>query len=218
MDAIPPNAVQYVPVVMAEIRQYWPTIVEPAFIFAQVEQETCPSLKHKKCWNPKTENINQKNNAEYGWGLGQLTNTNKYNNFEEVTHKYAGLKTWKWEDRFNPTYQIRTLIYMDKNSYQVFKNAEELNRFAFALSAYNGGLGGVLTDRKYCAQFKECDPEIWEGHVETHSRKARTNLGGYRISAYQINREYVYNIMNVRFQKYQAFIKNAETLSPKTSE
>jgi len=159
-----------------------------------------------------TENINPKNNGEYGWGLGQLTNTNKYNNFKDVTEKYEGLKTWKWEARFDPAYQIRTMIYMDKSAYDSFTGKTELDKLKFSASAYNGGKGGVLNDKKYCAQIQGCDPFVWDNNVETHSLKSRTKLGGYSISALTINRDYVNNI-ETRLVKYiPYFPKNVSVL------
>jgi hypothetical protein len=197
----------YLPILKEERAAYWPNMRQPAYLAAQVEQETCASLKHKKCWNPEAQNINPKNDGEIGWGLGQLTNTNRYNNFEMVTTKYPGLKPWKWEDRFNPRYQLRTMVLMDKSAFDVFKKEEEEDKLAFAFSSYNGGLGNVLKDRKYCAQISACNPAKWWGNVETHSHRSRTKLQGYSVSAYQINREYVHNIMKVRHQKYSSYLE-----------
>lgn len=210
MDALPPNAQLYLPVLVQVIKEVWPELQTKyvKYIAAQPEQETCPSLKSPRCWNPKTENINPKNNGEYGWGLGQMTNTNKFNLFQEATTKYSGLKGWKWENRFDPTYQLKAMAYQDRTNYNVFKNASDDNKLAFAFSAYNGGLGGVLNDRKYCANVPGCDKEVWFGNVETHSLKARMNLKGYSISAYQINRDYVHNIWYVRPQKYEAIVNS----------
>lgn len=205
MDALPPNAQLYLPVLVQEIKANWPSLSVPHFLAGQVEQETCPSLKSAKCWNPKTENINPKNNGEYGWGLGQLTNTNRYNNFEEVTTRYSGLKTWKWEDRFNPEFQLRAMTLMDKSAFVTFKT-DELNALWFAFSAYNGGRMSVLNDQKYCAQIAGCDPKQWFGHVEVNSLKARTKLSGYRVSAFDINREYVRNI-RTRAVKYKPVVE-----------
>lgn len=204
MDALPPNALLYLPVLAAEQKQLWPDLKIPAYLAAQIEKETCPGLKSPKCWNPKTENINPKNNGEYGFGLGQLTKTNKFDAFIEATERYDGLKSWKWEDRFNPAMQIRTLIYMDKRGYTNLKGDTDDDKIAFALSAYNGGSGGVLLDKKYCAQIQGCNPFAWKGNVETNSVKAKTKLGGYSVSAFTINRGYVERIMGPSHEKYSA--------------
>ena len=202
MDQLPPNAELYLPVLVQEYKAKWPELKTPEVLAGQVEQETCARLTSPRCWNPKTENINPKNNGEYGWGLGQLTNTNRYNNFELLKAQYKDMAPWKWEDRYNPQYQLRALIYMDRAGYTTFKNAAtDKDRMSFALSAYNGGLGGVINDRKFCAQTPGCNKEVWFDNVETHSLKSRSKLGGYSISAFQINRDYVRNIWD-RAVKY----------------
>lgn len=202
---VPPAAEQYKESLHQAIANKWPDYSSPWYFASQVEQETCISATHRKCWNPKTENINPKNNGEYGWGLGQLTNTNKYNNFEDLKKRDSDFKSWKWDDRFNPEYQLRAMIFMDLAGYKPFKEADDYNRSAFMFSAYNGGTGGVLADRKYCRQVPGCNPELWFGNVETNSLKAKTKLAGYSVSAFHINREYVHNIMIVRADKYRCW-------------
>ena len=207
-DELPPNSVQYLPLVREEVKRLWPDLKIPAYIPAQIEKETCPGLKSPKCWNPKTENINPKNNNEYGFGLGQLTKTNKFDAFIEATERYDGLKSWKWEDRFNPAMQIRALIYMDKRGYTNLKGDTDDDKIAFALSAYNGGIGGVLSSKKLCTQIPGCNPFVWEGNVAAHSLKQRTALAGYRLSAFDINREYVRSIMSP--DKYMKYVPRME--------
>ena len=203
---VPDRAYLYLPVLTKEIKAIWPTLgaENSHYLAGQVEQETCPSRTHRFCWSPTAENINPKNNGEYGWGLGMVTNTNRYNNFKEVTTKYSGLKGWKWEDRFNPEYQLRTLVYMDRTCAKPYltSGVSESVSLQFAFSCYNGGQGAVLKDRAYCGQLEGCDKNVWFGHVETHSLRARTKLSGYSVSAYSINREYVRNIWTLRGPRY----------------
>ena len=202
MDALPPNAGLYLPVLVSEYKRYWSDMPYPHLLAGQVEQETCISLKSKGCWNPKTENINPKNNGEYGFGLGQLTKTNKFNAFEEAKARFDGVRDWKWENRFDPAYQLRTMIYMDKAAYKNLRGVTVEDKLAFTFSAYNGGVGGVLQSKKLCQQVPGCDPYRWTGHVAEQSLSKRT-LPGYRLTAFQINREYVHNIMHVRSEKYK---------------
>ncbi len=80
-DDLPPNATRYAPLLKAEQAAYWPDMPMPQALAGQVEQETCPSLKSAKCWNPRAE---LKTAREYGFGLGQLTVTSRFSAFEEV--------------------------------------------------------------------------------------------------------------------------------------
>jgi len=196
---VPERAFIYIPVLKAQISDAWPSIPIPVSLAGQIEQETCPSLTHRKCWNPKAE---LKTSREYGFGLGQLTVTSQFNNFEGIKKADAKLKSWKWEDRYDPKRQLRALVVMNRNLYARLGFARDpVERMAFMFSAYNGGLGGVLQDRRL-ARSRGGDPDRWFGHVEKHSYKAKTKVKGYGKSFFEVNREYVRNILKVRMGKY----------------
>lgn len=200
---LPTNAAKYLPILVVEQEIHWPDAPLRSAIAAQIEQETCPSLKSSKCWNPLTE---LKTSREYGFGLGQLTVTPKFDNFAEARKLHVSLRDWKFEDRFDPERQLRVVVLMDRaafNRLSVINDPHE--RLAMTFAAYNGGLGGVLQDRRLCALVAGCDPGRWFGHVEHHSLKARTKTVGYGKSFFDINREYVRNVMIVRRQRYAAF-------------
>lgn len=202
MADLPLNAVTYLPVLVQEVCSHWEDAPHPVYLPAQVEQETCSSLKSKRCWNPRTE---LKTEREYGFGLGQITVTSRFNVFNEAKALDLSLKNWKWEDRYDPAYQLRTLVLMDRRNYNTFKLATSTTeRMAFALAAYNGGVGGTLNDIKMCRATPDCDSSKWFGNVEHTSLKSRTKWQGYGQSFFEINRGYVHNIIHVRFQKYQA--------------
>jgi hypothetical protein len=195
---VPERAAQHITTLKYQISQVWPSVPIPAALAGQIEQETCPSLTHKKCWNPRAE---LKTDREYGFGIGQITVTSRFNNFEEVKKLDAKLKSWRWEDRYDPERQLRALVLMDRAAFMKLSFAADYERMAFMLSSYNGGLGGVMQDRRL-ALSKGADPNKWFGNVEAHSFKSKTKAHGYGQSFFEVNREYVRNVLKVRMQRY----------------
>jgi len=117
------------------------------------------------------------------------------------------LKDWKWDERFDAEYQIIAIVAMLKRNYSVFRSAkDESDRYAFALAAYNGGVGGILSDQNICRSTKGCNPDLWFGNVENTSLKKKTAVKGYGKSFFEINREYPVNILNVRRFKYKPYV------------
>lgn len=200
---IPPGAVQYLPVLDREAGRVLPEVRPRALFAGQIEQETCPSLRSPKCWNPRTE-LNTA--REYGFGLGQLTVTRRFNNFEEVKTRDRGLAGWRWAERFDPERQIRALLVMDRECRRYAAGATGEDGLAMMLACYNGGSGGLRSDRAICRATTGCDPARWWGHVELTSNKSRAAWKGYGKSAFDINREYPANIINVRSPKYQPYL------------
>lgn len=91
---------------------------------------------------------------------------------------------------------------MNKGIFSRQENAaSDRDRISFTLSAYNGGEGGLLKDRRLCANTPGCDPSKWFGHVEKTSTKTKLP-GPYRKSFFEINREYVTNVFTRR-EKYR---------------
>lgn len=202
---LPPGALLYLPLLQAEIAGHWADVPQRATLAAQVEQETCVSLKSARCWNPRTE---LKTAREYGFGLGQLTVTPRFDNFKEARQLDPSLHDWQYADRYDPARQLRTMVLMDRGSYQRLKMVDDpQERLAMAYAAYNGGMGGVLADRRLCAQVQRCDPGRWFGHVEANSLKQKTKAHGYGQSFFDINRGYVRNVMLVRSARYVAAMR-----------
>jgi hypothetical protein len=198
---LPEKAKPYWPILIEVQQDLWKDAPDVALLGSQIEQETCPSLKHSKCWNPRAE---LKTSREYGFGLGQLTVTPRFNNFVESQKWDVSLRGWTWEDRYNPVYQLRAVVaYMRNLNIQVKGANSDWDRYAMALSAYNGGLGGLNKDRVLCKNTKGCDSTKWFGHVEKTSLKAKTSVHGYGKSFFEINREYVRNVMIVRIGRYR---------------
>lgn len=194
------NEQAYLPVLKAELEANWPDIPWRAPMGAQVNQETCASLKSKKCWSPTAE---LKTSREYGFGLGQLTVTKRFDNFTAARQLHPTLKGWEWDNRYDPAFQLRTMVLMGRFNYgKVSWAATQHERMAFTFAAYNGGLGGVLSDRAVCRITAGCDPSKWFGHVQLTSKKAKTAVSGYGKSFFEINREYVNNVMIHRRARY----------------
>lgn len=197
---LPPLAQQHLPTLRVNLQVLWPDMPIPSALPAQIEQETCPSLKSPMCWNPRAE---LKTDREYGFGLGQITVTSRFNVFEELKVQNRGLQGWSWENRYDPAYQLMALIYKDRGHYRSIKGAATpYDQVAFMLSCYNGGCGGLSQDRMNCRATPGCDPGRWFGHVERTSYKAKLAVKGYGKSFFQINREYVRNVLVVRRPRY----------------
>ncbi len=202
---VPRNFLTYKDTLVDVLTKDWDDITIPSAIPGQIEQETCPSLASKKCWNPQAE---LKTSREYGFGLGQITITNRFNTFNEVKQlNKEQLSKWKYEDRYNAQLQIIALVSMDLRAYNVFRNAiDDYERYAFMFAAYNGGIGGIQSDQNICRKTKGCNPNIWFGNVEYTSLKKKTVTSGYGKSFFEINREYPLNILTDRRFKYKPYI------------
>lgn len=199
----PAAALQYLPLLKTEQLAWWPQLRQASVLGAQVEQETCATLTHRKCWNPRAE---LRTSREYGFGLGQITITSRFNVFDELraSHREA-LGDWRFEDRYHPVLQLRALVLKDRAGFdQVHGAATLTDRLAFMLAGYNGGDGAVRSDRRMCGATEGCNPAQWFGHVERTSLKARQAVQGYGKSFFEINREYVRNVLLIRRGRYLA--------------
>ena len=201
---LPPNAERYLPVLVAEQQAHWPAMPVPSALAAQVEQETCISLKHPRCWSPMAE---LRTSRERGVGLGQITRTARFDSLAEMRARFPEqLGGWGWESAtlYDPHYQLRGLILMDLRNWQAVQDAAtDDDRLRMALAAYNGGLGGLAKDRALCGATEGCDPRRWVGHVERTCTKSKTAAPGYGRSWCDINRGYPHAIMDVRRAKYE---------------
>lgn len=201
--ALIPNEKAYLPVLCVEVVQYWPEAPEKDTFPAQVQQETCPSLKSKKCWSPTAE---LKTSREYGFGLGQITVTKRFDNFKEAKKLDRSLANWTWEGRYNAQFQLRTLVLTNKFNYSKLSwAADSHERLALTFASYNGGLGGVLSDRGVCKATSGCDPSRWFNNIAKTSKKSKVTASGYGESFFSINRKYVSNIMFIRRERYGGF-------------
>lgn len=193
---IPANAYTWAPMLLATIGQHWADAPAPERMAAQIERETCITLKHSKCWTPRAE---LKTSRENGIGFGQITRAYnadgsiRFDKQAELRARFGELKGWVWEQRYEPRQQLTGLVLMDRTGFAQYARltATVDDAWAFTLSGYNGGDGAVMKDRLLCGRIAGCDPSRWFGHVELHSTKSRVKWHGYGQSAYDINRGYV---------------------------
>jgi hypothetical protein len=206
-QTLPQRAHEYAPMVCAEVRAGLPGVSPCAEFGGQVEQETCPSLASTKCWSPRAE---LKTPREYGFGLGQLTiaydakGAVRFSAFDDVRRITPALRGWDFKDRYDPAMQIKALVSMDRACLLGFASgaATPADAHAMMFACYNGGAGGLRSDRLVCRNTRGCDPSRWWGNVESTSNKSRARWQGYGKSAFEINRDYPRNIMRVRAPHY----------------
>lgn len=171
---------------------------------AQVEKESL--------WNPRAELCVPKPSCsrERGIGFGQMTITPRFNVFQEVGILHPELRDWPPDDYFNPRKQLIAVAAKDRLHYRQCSPLmlNEHEAMACMLSSYNGGFGGFSADRRLCSNTRGCNPQLWFGHVENTSLKAKTPLTGYGQSFFQINRGYVREVLIVRPVKYELYLKD----------
>lgn len=206
LPALPKNATPLMPVLAKAIDDVWPDMPMRSYFGAQIEAESCITLTHSKCWNPRAE---LKTSREYGFGLGQITiayradGTERFNVFKEVKTMHPDLKDWAWEDRYNPELQIKAIVVKNRVNWGAIKwqTADLDNKMAFLATYYNGG--SPAKDRQLCVNTAGCDPSKWWGNVEKYSTKSKTPLKEYgNRSLFQISREYPVKVLREKRPKY----------------
>lgn len=206
--AMPPAAVPLGPVLVSAQKTEWPAAPEPWTLAGLVEQESCITLQHPKCWNPRAE---LKTSCEYGFGLGQITvayrpdGSERFNTFLELKAAHPSLRGWDWADRFRADFQLKSVVLTARSLWsRTAPAATTRDQWAFTLSSYNGGISHLRQDRILCSHRPGCDQQRWFGHVELDSVKARTPMPGYGgQSPFSINRKYPATVLDVRRGKYR---------------
>jgi len=181
------------------------------YLGGQIEKESCITLRHSRCWNPK---VTLNTHREYGAGLGQLTKafrpdrSIRFDALTEAKQKYPReLKELSWSNILDrPDLQMRTVVLMMRSNYNYYlKYSHDVTEaYAFAATAYNGGIGGLDKERRACKLSSTCDHTKWFGHVERMCLKSKAAIYGNR-SACDINRAYAPDVIYVRSAKYRIF-------------
>lgn len=204
--AVPPQALQYLPVLSAELDRTWPGVPDRAYMAGLIDHESaCP--RKLSCWKPTAR---LKSQREEGAGLGQLTRawradgSLRFDKLAEMREAHPALRELSWATIYQrPDLQIRTMLLMVKADHGYF--AGRGDALAFADAAYNGGRAGVERERRACGLKAGCDPAQWFGHVERVCLKSRQPLYGTR-SACDINRHHVADVLRVRAPKYRGLV------------
>jgi len=158
--AAPPAAEPYRRAVTREMRLQFGLDAPVALMAAQIEQESA--------WNPLAQ-------SPYAQGLAQFTPSTA----AWISGAYPA--TLSLNQPFEPGWAIRAMAQYDYVTYTGILVPRECDRWAMALSAYNGGPGWVQRDRRLCGSVGGCDPDKWFEHVELHTNRspeaARENRG-----------------------------------------
>lgn len=166
---IPARAYQYRTVMRAEIQRVWGLHL-PEDIFAV----SAGTIHQESAWNPRAE-------SAYARGLTQFTPAT----FADMRRIDPTISADIW----NPQAALRAMAVYHKKLWGTLSTVPEqnLNRWAFVLSSYNGGLGWIRKDQKLCTA--PCNPLLWFGNVETKN-------SGRAAVFFKENRGYPDKILN----------------------
>lgn len=207
---VPERAKQYLPLLKVEQTARWPDHPWPQMLGGMVEQETCVSLTHSKCWSPLAQ---LKTKREEGAGLGQLTRAfhpdgrTRFDALAEVRERHPALRDLSWSNVYDrPDLQLRALVLKSRDDYLTFGPVRSIvNRLTFQLAAYNRGVGGIQAERRLCQITEGCDPQLWWGHVELTCTASRQPIYSGR-TACDINRSHVQKVVEVRAPRYRGWL------------
>lgn len=203
---IPPEAYKYFGIIKKESDRLIPEFIYPYYFAALIEHESCVSLTSRQCWKPTST---LRTSRELGVGLGQITKTYGKRGFDNLTSLrntyWKELHELSWSNvASRPDLQIRAIILMYLNNNDHLNTAIDnpYQRMAMLDAGYNGGLGGVLKDRRVCGLAKNCNPHIWFNNTEKYCTKSKKVLYGQR-NACMINRNHVRDVLKTRLKKYR---------------
>jgi len=209
---IPPGAVQHMPALRAQLAQAWPDMPEPAYLGALIEHESCVTLTSPRCWQPGAR---LKTQREEGAGFAQLTRAwdaqgrQRFDALAEVRQlDPQGLQAFTWATVYQrPDLQLRAIVVKARATWARLLPVVPGTQAQLDMldAAWNGGLMGVLNERRACAAAPGCDPDQWRGHVERHCLKSRRPLYAGR-SACDINRHHVVDVRQVRQPRYTPYL------------
>lgn len=184
-----------------------------AALASLIEHESCVTLTHGRCWNPKSR---LKSAREEGAGLGQITRAYRqsgsirFDALQELKAKHPKeLRELSWLTVYDrPDLQLRAVILKMQDNYTYYEKYSNSTweALAFSDAAYNGGIGGLDSERRACKLAQWCDHTRWFNNVEKLCLKSKAPLYGSR-SACDINRHHVTDVLLTRLDKYEKFWK-----------
>lgn len=207
---VPERAKQYLPMLKDEQTARWPDHPWPPMLGGMVEQETCRTLTHSRCWSPLAQ---LKTKREEGAGLGMLTRAfhpdgrTRFDALAELRERHPALRDLSWVNVYGrPELQLRALVLKSRDDFQTFGPVRSIvNRLVFQVAAYNRGVGGIQAERRLCQVTEGCDPQLWWGHVERTCTASRQPIYAGR-SACDINRAHVQKVVEVRAPRYKGWL------------
>ena len=180
------------PVLEQTLDRHWPK--------AQMSHIMCGQVEQESSWRPKAE---LKTSREYGFGLGQITITSRFNNFE-TAKQLEPLKNWAWEERFDPENQLIFLVFTDQANYNrlscLFDQPRDI--WAASLVSYNAGLGTVLQRRRAAPESLK---RRWFGGLELIMLKSETGEL-YGRNLWKVRNEYPQKVFN-KSEKYKGLMR-----------
>jgi hypothetical protein len=215
---IPDKAKLYLPTLRKEQLNVWSDHTMPYILGGLVEQESCISLTHSRCWSPTSR---LKTKREEGAGLGQITrayNTNGSIRFDALKEMRAlhnlELKELSWSNVYQrPDLQLKLIVLKLKDNYKALYNLPlEYSKLAMVDASYNGGMGRIHTDRRLCGLKSNCDPNVWFNNVELTCGASKKFIYGNRNACF-INRQHVFMTMKIRSDKYKPWF--TDPIKPK---
>lgn len=204
-----PRAAVFAPIIKAESRAHWPDLPWPHYVAALLAHESgCPALR--SCWSPTAK---LKTHREEGAGLPQITRawradgSLRFDSLADMRNRHPSLRDMSWQTIYQrPDHQVRVAVLMGRGNWDALRLVDDhWERIAMTNAAYNGGLGGVQSDRRLCQITPGCDPQRWWGHVERTCTKSKTPLYGKR-SACDINRDHSTHVLKKELPKYRRLL------------
>ena len=103
---------------------------------------------------------------------------------------------------------MRAVVLKMRDNYTYYQkySYSPLDAYAFSDASYNGGIGGLDSERRACKLASWCDHTKWFGNVEKLCLKSKAALSGNR-TACDINRHHGKDVLFTRSAKYDIFFK-----------